>query len=890
VKTLTLIFISVLISLKIVAQTCPSSIRVGSSCGTGTSCSPCSTANCCHNCTGTVDVVAFETYVKRVLPQEWLNCWGSQTGGMNSLRAGAVAIRSYTIPRIANLVSCHGTNYDICRTTCCHVYSTSQHTNSNNAADTTANIVLVSGSTIQLSEYAAEQNNHPSCGNGFKGNGTGTWPCTTDGPCTGQTYNGHGRGMCQNGSARWATGLNLVNSSCTWQSPHGYGTKTWQQILSHYYPNWTLTTCGSSATPLCNNDNSCSPTTLSINTSGNCVISSCGTVNATSDASITYYGASTCASLYQSGRYDDDVWFSITPSTSNPITIRATPTSNTSNFNVAIGLYQGSCTNPTQVGCADSYGVGVTENLNYTPTASTTYLIRVFSYGIGSTYSGNFNICVFSSCSTPTQPETILGDTTVCQSSSQTYSISSVSGATSYTWTLPSGWIGTSATTSITATAGSLGGTISVTANNSCGSSTPRTLSVSVTPTPTQPETILGDTTVCQSSSQTYSISSVSGATSYTWTLPSGWTGSSATTSITATAGSSGGIISVTANNSCESSTPRTLSVSVTPTPTQPETISGDTTVCQSSSQTYSISSVSGATSYTWTLPSGWTGSSGTTSITATAGSSGGTISVTANNSCGSSTPRTLSVSVSPTPTQPETISGDTTVCQSSSQTYSISSVSGATSYTWTLPSGWIGSSATTSITAAAESSGGTISVTANNSCGSSTPQTLSVTIFSVDTSITVNGFIFTSNATSATYQWVTCPAMQIINGETNQIYSPSQNGIYAVIVTQNSCTDTSSCYQVTTTGLSFVNNSTSIIVYPNPTNSLLNVKGIGLTDDIYKMTLTNSLGQLLNEKEFSVMSKSMETQFDIQEYSSGMYFMTISSKTINHVFKIQKQ
>jgi hypothetical protein len=45
---------------------------------------------------------------------------------------------------------------------------------------------------------------------------------------------------------------------------------------------------------------------------------------------------------------------------------------------------------------------------------------------------------------------------------------------------LPSGWSGTSASTSITTTAGNAGGTISVTANNSCGASTARTLAVTV--------------------------------------------------------------------------------------------------------------------------------------------------------------------------------------------------------------------------------------------------------------------------------------------------------------------------------------------------------------------------------------------------------------------------
>jgi hypothetical protein len=164
--------------------------------------------------------------------------------------------------------------------------------------------------------------------------------------------------------------------------------------------------------------------------------------------------------------------------------------------------------------------------------------------------------------------------------------------------------------------------------------------------TPDQPGAIIGETSVCQGSPHIYIISPVSGATSYTWTLPSGWSGSSASTSITATAGAIGGIISVTAGNLYGTSILSTLSVSVTALPAQPGAITGETSVCQGSSQTYNISPVSGATTYTWTLPSGWSGSSASTSITATAGATGGTISVTANNSCGTSTPGTLSVSV----------------------------------------------------------------------------------------------------------------------------------------------------------------------------------------------------------------------------------------------------
>jgi hypothetical protein len=82
--------------------------------------------------------------------------------------------------------------------------------------------------------------------------------------------------------------------------------------------------------------------------------------------------------------------------------------------------------------------------------------------------------------SAPAQPGLIVGNTTVASGSSQIYYVDNVAGATSYTWILPSGWSGTSTTNAITATVGSTGGNISVRANNSCGSSTYRTIAVSV--------------------------------------------------------------------------------------------------------------------------------------------------------------------------------------------------------------------------------------------------------------------------------------------------------------------------------------------------------------------------------------------------------------------------
>jgi hypothetical protein len=399
---------------------------------------------------------------------------------------------------------------------------------------------------------------------------------------------------------------------------------------------------------------------------------------------------------------------------------------------------------------------------------------------------------ITGTCNVPAQPGAISGNTSVASGSSNTYSIAAVSGATSYTWTLPSGWSGTSTTTSIAATAGSAGGTISVKANNSCGASTASTLTVAVNcAVPAQPGAISGNSSVTSGSSNAYSVAAVSGATSYTWTLPSGWSGTSTTTSITATAGSAGGTITVKANNNCGSGTASSLAVTVgssspnlalnkptTVSSVEPNTtftgslaVDGNATTRWSSNyvdpswiyvdlgSSYNVNRVkitweaAYATAYqvqvsadasTWTTiktvtgnattTNDWTGLSGTgryVRIYGTARSTQWGYSIFEIEVYG-----TAGCTV---PVQPGTISGNTTVTAGSSNTYSIAAVSGATSYTWTLPSGWSGNSTSTSITTTAGSAGGTISVKANNSCGSGAARTLTVTVGSSTTNLALN-------------------------------------------------------------------------------------------------------------------------------------------------------
>ncbi|WP_348798122.1 T9SS sorting signal type C domain-containing protein [Flavobacterium adhaerens] len=116
-------------------------------------------------------------------------------------------------------------------------------------------------------------------------------------------------------------------------------------------------------------------------------------------------------------------------------------------------------------------------------------------------------------------------------------------------------------------------------------------------------------------------------------------------------------------------------SVTVNVAPSVPGTISGANPQCSSvTGQVYSIAAVSGATSYTWTVPTGWTITSGqgTTSITVSTGASAqtGNIQVNAVNGCGTTYATGEGngykwVVINSVPSAPGTATPDTPTCTS---------------------------------------------------------------------------------------------------------------------------------------------------------------------------------------------------------------------------------
>ena len=327
-----------------------------------------------------------------------------------------------------------------------------------------------------------------------------------------------------------------------------------------------------------------------------------------------------------------------------------------------------------------------------------------------------------------------------------TFSVIPVSGITTYTWTLPAGLTivsGQGSPTifvSWTATAAhdGIAGTMSVVGSNNCGGGAPVTVNVDMHYTvPVRPPSISGNNRLCPGDFATYSVSLVARATSYTWAVPAGMTiltgqGTNIIT-VSVGAGFGGGSIDVYGSNVCGNGAVRTKTVAQNIL-TTPGAISGQATgLCGASGIIYSTSGVIGASSYTWSVPAGATitGGQGTTSITVDFSGSfnTGAISVYGNNTCGSGSIRSLTVIGRPN--GPGPVTGSVTICPGATNVmYEVSTVAGASSYTWVAPNGASIASGQGSKTVYVNygvnpATNLTISLTATNACGTSAVRVL---------------------------------------------------------------------------------------------------------------------------------------------------------------------
>jgi hypothetical protein len=136
-----------------------------------------------------------------------------------------------------------------------------------------------------------------------------------------------------------------------------------------------------------------------------------------------------------------------------------------------------------------------------------------------------------------------------------------------------------------------------------------------------------------------------------------------------------------------------------------------------------------------------------------------------------------------------------------------------------------------------------------------------------MDVSITADMTTLTVGESGADYQWVTCPAYTAISGETNQSFTATANGDYAVIVTGANCSDTSACYTVD--NVSVAENSLSdLSVFPNPVLTTLKISNPSVS------LLTIELFDAAGKSVATTQSQSKEISIDMNQLESGIYFL----------------
>jgi DNA/RNA endonuclease YhcR with UshA esterase domain len=151
-----------------------------------------------------------------------------------------------------------------------------------------------------------------------------------------------------------------------------------------------------------------------------------------------------------------------------------------------------------------------------------------------------------------------------------------------------------------------------------------------------------------------------------------------------------------------------------------------------------------------------------------------------------------------------------------------------------------------------------------------------------LDLTISSMGETIEANAAGASYQWVDCDDnFSPIAGETNQAFTATENGNYAVIITDGQCTDTTDCTTINTIGLA--SEHLKLDVYPNPVQNTLTIDAQGST--VNHVKVVSVTGQQID----SLKGKGEKSVLNTSNWKSGVYFVEVSTTKGSKIVKVIK-
>ncbi len=140
--------------------------------------------------------------------------------------------------------------------------------------------------------------------------------------------------------------------------------------------------------------------------------------------------------------------------------------------------------------------------------------------------------------------------------------------------------------------------------------------------------------------------------------------------------------------------------------------------------------------------------------------------------------------------------------------------------------------------------------------------------------------FILTQNAIGTTYQWINCDTNTPITNATNQTYTATVTGNYAVIVSNNSCVDTSVCTNIVVHSID-KNKTQEITVYPNPTSSQINF--------VLTKNIRSKINRCLVRVVFSSTLEAGNQKLNIANFEHGMYVLSVQYEDARSTTRVLK-
>ena len=354
------------------------------------------------------------------------------------------------------------------------------------------------------------------------------------------------------------------------------------------------------------------------------------------------------------------------------------------------------------------------------------------------------------------------------------------------------------------------------------------------------------DTAVCQGEQ---AILSGSGATTYAWS--GGVTDAIAfTPSNTLTYTVTG-----TAANGCSNTAAAEVAVNVLPV----VNAGNDEAVCTGESLTLTAL---GADTYVWN-----NGVSNGTSFEPTVAGDYTVAGTDANGCVGLDT---VTVTINALPTVDA--GADVTVCAGADVTLS---GAGASTYVW--------SGGVTDATAFTPGNSGIYAVTGTDANGCLDVDSIEVTVNTVDATTSVSAETITANANGASYVWINCSNNSPIQNETAQSFTAMATGSYAVVVTENGCTDTSACQSIVISSIDVVDGNV-FAVYPNPTRHAITINTGNITAE--QINLFDINGMVV----YNTVPTVTVTTIDMADYPAGIYIVKTYTNGTIQTAKVTKQ